>query len=526
MHIYEGAIVACDSAGSVNRYLVEDKGRILFTGDELPQSYEGAPVTDLGARALLPAFGDGHLHFSSWALVTEAFFDVREAQNFEELGEMILAFAEDGAKTKVVTAFGASKHSVAEKRLITREELDAIYSDRPVYIICYDGHSSIGNTKLMEFLPDKIKAMRGFDGDRGHLFQEAYFGATDFVSGTVPPLMLIRSILKGYDHLAQYGVGLIHAAEGIGFPRDMDVTLVSLLARAMAKKRDYQTRIFFQTMAVNKALKRKLPRIGGCFATALDGCFGVVDAALVEPYSNDPKNKGILFYEDQEVKDFATAAQRAGLQISMHAIGDAAVEQALTALETAQSDCPRDDTRHIIIHACLLSDQSLDRAAALGVGITSQAGFLISPLEPPQYLEEILGDRVDRSSPFHSIVDRGIHFSGGSDAPVAPPNPFLGMQGLCNHPYDPGQSLTIEQALRAYTHEVAWMSFDEQDRGTLEKGKIADMVIVDKNPLDTDVTQLSGLKAEQLLVAGKPYQPAMGVGGAIWSGLTGKRMKI
>jgi predicted amidohydrolase YtcJ len=526
MKIYHGPILTCDSASTVHRYLVEDKGRIVFTGDELPQRYEGAPTTDLGDRALLPAFGDGHLHFSSWALVAEAFFDVREAQNFDQLGEMILAFSRDGAKTKVVTAFGASKHSVTEKRLITRQELDAIYADKPVYIICYDGHSSIGNTKLMEYLPDKVKAMRGFDGDKGHLFHEAYYGATDYVSGTVPTLMLIRSILKGYDRLAEYGVGLIHAAEGIGFPRDVDVTLVSLMARAMAKKRDYQTRIFFQTLAVDKALGRKLPRIGGCFATALDGCFGVVDAALNEPYANDPKNKGILFYEDQKVIDFATAAQRAGLQISMHAIGDAAVDQALTALEAAQQDCPRDDTRHILIHACLISDRSLDRAAALGVGITSQAGFLISPLEPPEYLEEILGDRAGRSSPFRSITDRGIHFSGGSDAPVCAPNPFVGIEGLCNHPYDSSQSLTIDQALRAYTHEVAWMSFDDEDRGTLDEGKIADMVLVDQNPLDTAPAALGGIKTEQLLVAGKPYQPAMGVLGALVSGMTGKGMKI
>ena len=156
--------------------------------------------------------------------------------------------------------------------------------------------------------------LRGFDSDKGHLFHEAYYGATDYVSNTVPTLMLIRSILRGYDRLAQNGVGLIHAAEGIGFPLDMDVGLVSVIARAMAKKSDYQTRIFFQTMEVKKALKRNLPRIGGCFATALDGCFGVEDAALVEPYANNPNNKGILFYKDSQVIEFAKAAKLGGLK--------------------------------------------------------------------------------------------------------------------------------------------------------------------------------------------------------------------
>jgi len=526
MQIYQGTIITCNRTGTVHRYLVEDKGRIQFTGNELPGYYEGAAITNLYNRALMPAFGDGHLHFSNWALVGQAFFDVRTASDFEELGEMILTFARDHAKTKVVTAFGASKHSVTEKRLITREELDAVYSDKPVYIICYDGHSSIGNTKLIEHLPNKIKAMRGFDGDRGHLFHEAYYCAMDYVSKTVPKLMLIRAILKGYDHLAQNGVGLIHAAEGIGFPRDLDVGIVSIIARAMAKKRDYQTRIFFQTMEVEKALKHKLSRIGGCFATALDGCFGVEDAALVDPYTNNPNNKGILFYKDSQVIEFVKAAQRAGLQISMHAIGDAAVEQAITALEVAQQDCPREDTRHILIHACLLPERSLERLAALGVGITTQAGFLISPLEPPEYLSGILGNRISMSSPFRNIVDYGIHLSGGSDGPVTSPNPFLGIQGLCNHPYDTSQSLTIQEALRAYTHEVAWMSFDDQDRGTLEKGKIADMVIVHRNPFETNLTELGGLKTEQLFLAGRPYTPAQDVLGALLSGLTGKNMKI
>jgi len=378
----------------------------------------------------------------------------------------------------------------------------------------------------MELLPEQIQKLRGFDAERGHLFHEAYYGATDHVTNMVPPLMLIRAILKGYDRLAANGVNMIHAAEGIGFPRDMDVTLVSIIARAMAKKRAYQTRLFFQTQEVDKVLKRKLPRVGGCFATALDGCFGVVDAALTEPYTNDPDNKGILFFSDEQVTEFAVAAQRAGLQISMHAIGDAAVEQALTALEAAQRDCPREDCRHILIHACLLSERSLDRAAELGLGITSQAGFLTSPLEPPEYLEQILGDRVTTSSPFRRILDRGIHFSGGSDAPVTPPNPFLGIQGLCNHPYDAGQSLSVQEALRAYTHEVAWMSFDEEERGTLAEGKIADMVIVDRNPVEQDPAELGTIETEQLLVAGRPHEPAMGVLGALWSGLTGKRYKI
>ena len=95
----------------------------------------------------------------------------------------------------------------------------------------------------------------------------------------------------------------------LDFPNDLDITLVSLIAKARGQKNNFQTRLFFQTMDVNKALKRDLPRIGGCFATALDGCFGATDAALHEPYSHDPGNKGILYHQEEEVFEFARNGQ-------------------------------------------------------------------------------------------------------------------------------------------------------------------------------------------------------------------------
>jgi predicted amidohydrolase YtcJ len=279
-------------------------------------------------------------------------------------------------------------------------------------------------------------------------------------------------------------------------------------------------------MDVNKAVKRKLPRIGGCFATALDGCFGACDAALVEPYSHDPDNKGILFYSDEEVIKFTKEANRAGLQIAMHTIGDAAVKQALKAIEVALKDFPREDHRHIIIHACLMSDEDIKKCTELGVSITLQPGFLVSPLEPSSYLEKILGDRMKINSPLRKIKDAGIHMSGGSDAPVTHPDPIKGIYGACNHPFDPSQSLTIPEALRMYTYEVAWGSFDENQKGSLEIGKFADMVILNRNPLDMKASDLMQLEVEKLYLQGKIYSPGMGIGNMLWNAMRGTRQTI
>jgi predicted amidohydrolase YtcJ len=527
MQIYHGEIISLDKDNTVYPYLVEDQGRIVYLGEALPPEYAGnGAILELGERALLPAFGDGHMHFSNWALIATAYFDVREARDIPELQEAIRQFMAKQKKMKGVIAFGASKHTVKEKRLPNRQELDDACPGVPLIIVCYDGHSAVFNTAMLGKFPDKVKGLRGFIEDKGHLFNEAYLAGTDFASSLVPPLDLVRSIIKSFDLLAEKGIGLIHTTEGIGFPRDLDISLVSLIARACTRKNHFQTRLFFQTMEVQKVLKRKLPRIGGCFATALDGCFGACDAALHEPYSNDPENTGIFFQSEAEVFDFAKKANRNGLQIEMHAIGDAAVTRAVNAIEAALLDFPRDDHRHTIIHACIIPPEDLEKIAALGIGITLQPAFLISPLEPAEYLHEILGPRVKASSPLQSILDAGIPLSGGSDAPVTHPDPIEGIYGACNHPFDPDQSVSITDALKMYTYGVAWTTFDEKERGSLETGKIADMVILNQDPLALDPTELRALKVETLFLSGQEYQSGMGLMGMLWNSYMGRKERI
>ena len=527
MRIYHGKIISLDKDNTIYNYLVEDHGRIIYVGDSLPLEYAKDDCkVELGTRALLPSFGDGHIHFSNWALIAGAYFDVRAAKNIRELQEIIRKYLTENKKKKAIIAFGISRHRIREQRLILRQELDQVCSDIPLIIICYDGHSAVCNTKMLEKFPDKVKNLQGFHADKGHLFYEAYFAGTDYATSLVSPLDLAKSIVKSFDLLAEKGIGLIHAAEGIGFPKDLDITLVSLIAKARSKKSQFQTRLFFQTMEVEKVLKRNLPRIGGCFATALDGCFGACDAALHEPYSNDPDNKGILFQHEENVLEFAKRANRAELQIEMHAIGDAAVTRAVKAIEAALLDYPREDHRHTIIHACLITPDDLKKIAELGIGITLQPGFLISPLEPVSYLNKILGSRVSGSSPLKSILNAGIRLSGGSDAPVTHPDPIEGIYGACNHPYDPDQSISIIDALKMYTYEVAWTTFDEKERGSLEKGKIADMVILNQDPLTLDPVDLRSLKVEKLFLAGKEYKLGMNLLGALWNGFKGRKEKI
>ncbi len=521
MKVFHGDIITGDQSGSVFQYLVEDKGKIIHLGDQLPRIYKHSSENiELGSKVLFPAFGDGHIHFSNWALFN-ATFDVRKAESIEEVGEMIKKYAATAPKDRVLYGFGHSRHTLEEKRLITRTELDRFVKDRPVYLVCYDGHSAVANSAALGLMPSHIRSLNGFDLESGQIFFEAYYRATDHVFSKLPVLNLLSYILKGIDTLAGYGVGLIHTVEGIGYPRDMDVDLV----RFMAKGSQVNFRTYFQTMDLKKVQKRKLPRVGGCFAAALDGCFGAKDAALLEPYSDDPDNKGILFYSDEAVTEFVKEANRAELQVQLHCIGDAAVVQAVKAIENALLDYPREDHRHTLIHACLIPEPTLEKIAKLGIGITVQPGFLISPLEPGYYLEEILGDRAQQIAPLKTILEMGINLSGGSDGPVTDPNPLEGIYGACNH-RDPLQSLSNAQALQIYTSNLARTSFDEKERGMLEEGKTADLVILNENPFRTAPADLLSLQVERTFLAGVEYVPGKTISRAIIDNLTNWKKSV
>lgn len=514
MKIYKGAIISCDPEDSVFQYLMEKDGKIECTGNDIPETFRHLPVVDLGQKALIPAFTDSHLHFTSYSLFSST-LDVREAVNFSHLSEIIRRYIEE-TNSRVVFGFGISAHSVEEQRMITRKELDGIEKIRPVMLVKYDGHACVANSAMLNMLPLSIKNLRGYHAESGQLFHEAFFKAVDFISSKVSPMALMKHMLRAVDKMAEKGIGLVHPAEGVGFPLDLDVDLVRFMARGLVNP--FAFRVFFQTMNVKKVLRRRLPRIGGCFATALDGCFGSLDAALSRSYENDPGNMGILFYEDKPLLDFVQKAHDNGLQVQLHAIGDEAFDQAARVFQTALKNNPRRDHRHSIIHALLTTPEGLDICARHQIGIAAQPSLLHQNLEPLSYLKKILGKRAFDISPFRTMLDMGIHVSGGSDAPVTLPDPAFGIFCACNH-YQEDQAISITEAIKMFTLETAWAGFDDTDRGSLEPGKKADMVVLSENPLKMKKQDLARLKTETLYLGGIPYQKGQGVGSLLFRAL-------
>jgi len=503
MPIFENAkFITCDAENHVyNAMAVDAKGRILWMGEDVPDSCKDMPHVDLKGAVVVPAFGDTHLHFESFAMF-ENTFNISEALSFDEIKAIIAAYGVAHPQEKILLGFGACGHLVQEGRLPGRKDLDK-WSTRPLFIVKYDGHAAVCNSAMMAILSDEVKSDPGCDRDSGWLYQDAFYKGTNEVTAKVSPLNIIKGLSKGAAALTRAGIGLIHTVEGVGYANDLDVDMIRMLKTGLPQT----IRIFFQTMDVEKVTKRKMKRIGGCFELALDGCFGSEDAALIEPYANDPENSGLLNYTQEQVNAFAIEANRLGLQITMHAIGDAAVEQCITAYEAALADTPREDHRHIMIHCCLVSQEQLDRIAKLGLCLAVQAPFIDWKQEPDAYLRSILGDeRTDILNPLRWMWDRGIVIADGSDAPCTVPDPIRGMHLAVNHP-NPDLRLTPQEALKMRTYNAAYLSFDEKERGSLEVGKRADFTLLSDDPLTVAPEKIGDIKVEALYLKGKKVSP-------------------
>ena len=172
MKVYEGNILTCDKNDSVVRYLAEQDGRIAYVGDILPEVYSNWERVELGSQALVPAFADTHIHFASFATF-HAGLNVMNARSNAEILDMLKDYVAH-SNDKLVIGFGASPYSVSDGKLVTRAELDSVCPDKPLFMVKYDGHACVVNTKLLDKIRDKASNLRGYHEDTGEMNQEAF----------------------------------------------------------------------------------------------------------------------------------------------------------------------------------------------------------------------------------------------------------------------------------------------------------------------------------------------------------------
>ncbi len=500
MQVFKGNIVTVNKNNDVVNYLVENKGLIEFVGNQLPDKYANWPTIDLKDKALIPAFVDTHQHFASFSTFNSG-LNVMDCSDNQQIMQMISDYYKT-SKSKTIIAFGASPYSVKEKVLLSKQQLDEVCPDKEIMVVKYDGHACIINTKLLNKLKNVLSKLRGYHFESGEMNQEAFFAVSNYITNSLSIPQLIENMQSTIDYLAKRGIGCVNTVSGVGFAGNLDISMEQIFAKGLTN--GFQIRVFPQSLDVSVATKRKLPRIGGCFACALDGCFGSMDAAVIQPYTNG--DCGVLYYDDEKVIDFCKKANRLNLQIEMHAIGDKAFDQASKALKAALDDYPREDHRHGIIHSCMITKEGLDICKKYHIQLPVQSAFIDWKQEPTEYLESILSkERVKNLNPLKTFIDEGITISFGSDGPCTNPDPIDWLDKAVNNE-NIEQRISIQQALRCVCYNGYYTTFDEDKRGSLEENKICDMVILSNNPYTIDPKNIRNLKVEQLYLSGKPYQ--------------------
>lgn len=522
MQIFKGNIITVDKNNHITKYLVEDSGRIIYTGDELPSEYKGHNIIDLGEKTLMPAFADTHSHFASYAMLATT-VKLDKAKSNAEVLRILQKADTEYPVGKTLLCFGASP-KVEEGKLIEKKDIDGVVKHRTVVIICGDGHTAILNENALKRMPKKLTTVRGYDYDTGIMHQEAFYETTSSLLRVIDKKDALQAFQDAIDLYIQSGVGLICAQCASGFPLDIDVELLKWIYRGQTN--GVQMRLFIQSFNIRKALKRNIGRLGGCFETALDGSITSQDAALLEPYNGTDK-KGVLYYTDEELFNHLDKVNRAGLQIQMHAIGDAAVEQGTRVLKKVLDEYPRPDHRHGLIHVSLITPNAMKILQDYGIQVIGQPAFIEFSEPNFKFMHAMLGDRVFLAEPHSEFVKRGINFCASSDAPVTFPNPISWIHWMVNNPNNP-HKLTLTEAIRICTYNGYWSTFDEKERGSLEKGKIADMIVLNKNPYATDLKQFKEIiKVEKTYLGGKEFVKSdRNILACILSGMIKRNVKL
>jgi predicted amidohydrolase YtcJ len=241
-----------------------------------------------------------------------------------------------------------------------------------------------------------------------------------------------------------------------------------------------------------------------------DGSLGARTAFLRAAYDDAPETRGIATFTPESLNTLVLHAHKAGMQIAIHAIGDAATDMVLDAFEQAQHAYPRDNVRHGIVHAQILNHEQAKRMKTLGLHAYIQSIFLDYDT---QIVHARIGDRSEEAYPAASLLDLGITLSNGSDSPVELPKALGGIQcavtrkpftRTASSAYLPHEALTLSQALASYTSGGAYASYEEAEKGHICKGQRADFTVLQIDPFETDPKWIHRIPVAAVYIDGKP----------------------
>jgi predicted amidohydrolase YtcJ len=458
---------------------------LLIDGRHVERVGSGEPpaadrTVDLPGCTIIPGFIDSHVHLTGTGLAGVG-IPIDTARHAEELLGLVAEELTHGP-TKIL-AHGFDESDWQPRTLPTMAELDEL-GDTPIVLVRADGHLSLANSAAIE----RSGALQhdGIERDRhgnptGVLRRDANSRVQRWFHETLTEHEIRELQLQAASLAAGRGITCVHemAIPAWRGRRDIEV----LLEQRVQLPVDVVP--YVADMDIPYVMGLGLETIGGDLS--VDGSLGARTAAIGEPYTDDGST-GTLYLDSDELAEFFHNAHLAGLQVAVHAIGDAAIEQALVVWERVYRTLDSRGRRHFrarrhrIEHFEMAAPQQVERAAGLGLAISVQPAFDAEWGHPGAMYEQRLGERrAVAMNPFVTLLARGIEVGAGSDSPVTPLDPMYGLWALENH-HDPAQRMSREHAIRLFTVGSARLARLDEKKGRLEPGMQADFAAYEADP--------------------------------------------
>lgn len=489
--VRNGKIVAVGSNAEIRKYV-----------------RSGTKVIDGKNRTVVPGLVDCHVHMTGFGFFLQA-LNLKDATSIEEVQRRLRTYADEHREKRWILEGRWDQEGFVDKRYPTRWDLDAAVADRPVFLVRVCGHIAVANSKALQLAGiTRATIVKGgkvdLDSATGQPSGIIRGNALRLLWRAVPkPTMkqLEEACVSACRKAAEAGLTCVHwlveSADEIRVLRKLcsegrlPIRVRLGVSVELLEKLD--------NSGLLKDFRNDMLRMG--FVKILsDGSLGARTAALKNPYSDKPDTNGIMLYTQRKLNQLVSKAHEAGLQLGVHAIGDRAVEATLKAFERALERFPRQNHRHRIEHCSVLNPKLIRRMKQLGLIASVQPIFADSDF---WIVDRVGKNRARWVYPFKTLMKEGVVVAAGSDCPVEDINPLRGVSASVARRDCSDEALAMKEALETYTSNAAYASFDEDKKGSIEVGKVADFTILSDDLFKIQPYNIKEVTVKMTIVDGK-----------------------
>jgi predicted amidohydrolase YtcJ len=495
----DGQVITLNPVKPIVQAFALRDGRFVTVGRNEQALSVAGPQTrrvSLGGKTVVPGFCDSHIHLISYGMGL-----LREADlvGSESIEDVLSRLSEVAHRTSGwIQGFGFDQDKLREKRFPTRAELDSVSTTRPILIWRVCGHALVVNSAAIALATEQER--RAGNADTGLYTETAADAFYRYVPAPTTDEMEQAALLASR---AALRTGITSVQTLLDTPQQMQA--YSRLKRKgklpirIVGMPPYSAVQALHHHGINSTFGDDFLRVGACKLFS-DGSLGAQTAWLSAPYSDKPETRGIRIYEPDDLKRKCADAQAKGFQLAIHAIGDQAVREVIDAIEFALAGEDNVLDRHRIEHASMCPPDCLERMAAKKIVATLQPQFVTSDT----WTEKRVGpSRVPWCYPFKSMIDAGVPVTISSDCPVERLDAFAALSSAVGgHPWRPGQTLSFDEALRAYCLGSAYAAHMDEQLGSIEEGKLADFVVLSGDPTTMSAEQIRQLRADAVHIGG------------------------